>query len=179
MSSGPAVDRVVVEQQLGRPPRGEVAVVARCPFGLPLVIATPSSLEDGTPFPTHYYLTCPVAIRAIGSLESSGLMYELNDRLQSDSDLAREYADAHDRYRIDRDGSLEGRADSAGGMPGRVKCLHALYAHEVAAGNPIGAIARARIEPLACDTECVIRDETKDGALQRVEGHPGFRRRRL
>lgn len=177
-------DREVVRQQIGRPPRGEPEVAARCPYGLPLVIRTPSVLEDGTPFPTLYYLTCPVATRAASSLESDGFMRELNDRLAAEPDLASSYRDAHDRYRLARDGSLDGRPDSAGGMPGRVKCLHALYAHEVADGNPVGAIVRERIEPLNCPGPCVQPADPGDisgpsEGLRRVPGHPGFGRRRI
>ncbi|MHB8511570.1 MAG: DUF501 domain-containing protein [Actinomycetota bacterium] len=168
-------DSAAVELQLGRPPRGDISVVARCHLGLPLVIRTPSKLDDGTPFPTLYYLTCPVAVRCIGVLESTGEMRALNERLRSDDELSESYRRAHERYRIDRDGSLDGRTDSAGGMPARIKCLHALYAHEVADSNPIGAIVRERIEPLPCANVCV--ETSSDGSLRRVAGHPGFRKK--
>jgi hypothetical protein len=56
-------------------------------------------------------------------------------------------------------------------MPTRVKCLHALYAHELADANPVGAIVRERIEPLNCPGPCV------DSDFQRVAGHPAFSRR--
>ena len=45
-------------------------------------------LPDGTPFPTLYYLTCPRAAAAIGTLESSGLMREMEARLAADPELA-------------------------------------------------------------------------------------------
>src|SRR5438876_3532030 len=124
--------RKIVAVQIDRDPRGDVEVAVRCEYGLPMVIRTRPRLETGEPFPTLYWLTCPLATRKIGVLESSGSMRELNDRLASDGLLAEAYADAHERYRRDRDGDVEGPAESAGGMPGRVKCLHALYAHELA-----------------------------------------------
>lgn len=162
-------ERATVAAQLGRDPRGEVALAARCPYGLPSVIRTSPRLDDGTPFPTLYYLTCPVAVRAIGRLEAGGMMTALNDRLAADDDLASAYAAAHDRYRAQRD-ALEVLDDpaTAGGMPDRVKCLHALYAHEVADANPIGALVRHEIEPIDCPGPCV------DEHGERVEGHPGF-----
>ena len=165
-------DRALVSVQIGRDPRGSVSVAARCEHDLPMVIRTPPRLETGEPFPTLYWLTCPLAQRAVGGLESGGFMRELNARLGHDAALASSYRDAHDRYRRDRDGSLDVSAESAGGMPGRVKCLHALYAHERADANPIGAIVRQRIEPLGCPGPCV----TADG--ERVPGHPAFARRR-
>jgi len=161
-------DRNTVAVQLGRDPRGDVDVVARCPFGLPLVIRTSPRLDDGSPFPTLYYTVCPVAVREIGRLEAAGLMRDLQQRLEEERDLRDAYARAHDRYRAQRDAieQLDEPA-SAGGMPSRVKCLHALYAHERADANPIGGIVRQRIEPLDCPGPCVI-----DGA--RAPGHPGF-----
>jgi uncharacterized protein len=163
--------RGVVAAQIGREPRGEVALAAPCEHGLPMAIRTSPQLETGEPFPTLYWLTCPLAVRAAGRLEATGRMRELNEQLTSDAELASAYRAAHDRYRADRDGGTGGPAESAGGMPGRVKCLHALYAHEVADENPIGAIVRSEIEPLGCPGPCV------DAENRRVAGHPGFTRR--
>src|SRR5438445_12910308 len=133
-------DRATVAVQLGRDPRGDVDVVARCPYGLPLVIRTSPRLEDGTPFPTLYYVVCPVAVREIGRLEASGVMRRLDGRLEEDPNLRDAYARAHERYRAQRDAlAVLDDPSSAGGMPTRVKCLHALYAHERADANPIGA----------------------------------------
>jgi len=143
-----------------------------------MVIRTPPRLETGEPFPTLYWLTCPLASRSIGGLESGGFMRELNDRLTDDAGLAASYREAHERYRRDRDGDDEGGAsESAGGMPGRVKCLHALYAHDLADSNPIGAVVRERIEPLGCPRPCVT-PAPDAGGVQRVAGHPAFARRR-
>jgi uncharacterized protein len=139
-----ADDLVAVEAQLGRPPRGTRAVGHRCPCGLPDVVATEPRLPDGTPFPTTYYLTCPRAASLIGTLEGSGLMREMEDRLRDDADLAAAYVAAHQAYLADRArlGDVPEIAGvSAGGMPDRVKCLHVLAAHALAAGpgvNPLG-----------------------------------------
>ena len=166
-----ADERGVVEAQLGREPRGDVTVAVRCEYGLPMVVRTPPELESGEPFPTLYWLTCPLAIRDLSALEHAGRMRDLNARLGAEPALAHAYADAHERYRRDRDGGDHGKDDSAGGMPGRVKCLHALYAHELADANPIGAVVRSEIEPLGCPGPCVGEDR------QRVAGHPAFSRR--
>ena len=61
-------DERVIEAQLGRPPRAIHAVGHRCPCGNPDVVATEPRLEDGTPFPTTFYLTCPRAASMIGTL---------------------------------------------------------------------------------------------------------------
>lgn len=167
--------RAIVAAQIGREPRGDVSVAAACEHGLPMVVRTAPRLETGEPFPTLYWLTCPLASRAIGTLESSGRMRDLNERLASDASLADRYARAHDRYRRDRDGDGNGPGESAGGMPGRVKCLHALYAHELGDTNPVGEIVRAEIEPLGCPGPCVTAGS--DGTEARVAGHPAFSRR--
>jgi hypothetical protein len=135
-------DRAVVAEQLGRPPRAVRAVAARCPSGHPAVVQTSPRLEDGTPFPTLYYLTCPRLTSLVSTLEASGLMREMTERLGTDPDLAAAYLAAHRRYLAERD-AIEplGHEVSAGGMPGRVKCLHVHVAHALAAGpgvNPFG-----------------------------------------
>ena len=130
--------------------RGVIGIAARCVCGNPTVVATEPRLPDGTPFPTFYYLTHPGATAAMSALEATQVMRELNDDLAADEDLAASYARAHDAYLADREvhgAVLEIAGVSAGGMPTRVKCLHALAAHSLAAGpgvNPIGDIALAR-----------------------------------
>ena len=137
-------DQSIVSAQLQRPPRGIVGIAYRCPCGKPAVVVTQPRLPDGTPFPTTYYLTCPQAVSACSSFESQGLMAEMNRRLQQDHDLAVAYRQAHEQYLADRErlDSVPEIADiSAGGMPDRVKCLHALVAHSLAVGqgvNPLG-----------------------------------------
>jgi hypothetical protein len=141
------VDAEVVTAQLGRPPRGRWAVAHRCRCGLPDVVQTAPRLADGTPFPTLYYLTCPRASAAVGKLEASGMMAAMTRRLAADERLHQSYLDAHLDYLARRDAAarasgaepLPAGTQSAGGMPARVKCLHALVAHELATGaNPLG-----------------------------------------
>lgn len=137
-------DVAAVEAQLGRPPRDLLAVAHRCPCGNPDVVATSPRLADGSPFPTFYYLTCPRAAGLIGTLEAGGRMVEMAQRLADSADLRARYLAAHRAYLADREshGDVPEIADtSAGGMPTRVKCLHALAAHALAAGpgvNPFG-----------------------------------------
>jgi len=137
-------DAAVIEAQLGRPPRAAHDVGHRCPCGNPDVVATEPRLEDGTPFPTTFYLTCPRAASLIGTLEASGLMREMSDRLETDPDLAAAYQRAHESYLAFREAIAhvpEIAGVSAGGMPSRVKCLHVLAGQSLAQGrgvNPLG-----------------------------------------
>lgn len=151
-------DLEVMREQLGRPMRGVVGIAARCACGNPTVVATEPRLPDGTPFPTFYYLTHPGATAAMSALEATHVMRELNDLLSEDDDVAAAYRDAHTAYLADR--TVHGEVDeiagiSAGGMPTRVKCLHAVAAHALAAGpgvNPIGdlALERSTWSPALC-----------------------------
>ncbi|KQT94842.1 septum formation initiator family protein [Marmoricola sp. Leaf446] len=162
-------DVAVVTEQLGRPPRSIHAVGHRCPCGNPDVVATEPRLDDGTPFPTTFYLTCPRAASMIGTLEASGLMREMNERLAEDADLASSYAAAHDAY-------LAARAEigevpeiagvSAGGMPDRVKCLHVLAGQALAQGrgtNPLGDEVLDRLGAWWEKGPCVVSTDPADG----------------
>lgn len=144
-----AADLATLTEQLGREPRGVVGVAARCVCGRPTVVRTAPRLPDGTPFPTTYYLTHPRAVSAVSTLEASGVMREMTQRLEEDPELAAGYRRAHEHY-LSRRAELgdvpEIAGISAGGMPGRVKCLHVLVGHALAAGpgiNPLGDEALA------------------------------------
>ena len=154
-------DTDVIREQLGREPRGVVRVAARCECSAPLVVQTEPRLPDGTPFPTTYYITCPKLAGAIGTLESSGLMRQMESELESDPELAADYRAAHERYLADREklGVVpEIDAISAGGMPNRVKCLHVLIGQSLACGpgvNPLGDRALELLAPWWGPTSCL------------------------
>jgi len=158
-----AAQLAAIAEQLGRVPRGVVAVAASCQCGAPLVATTAPRLPDGTPFPTLYYLTHPGISQAVSKLEADGLMRDFNERLAADAEFAAQYATAHQAYISDRSAvaqQLELEVPeilgiSAGGMPTRVKCLHALVAHSLAAGpgvNPVGdeVLALINYNPSTC-----------------------------
>lgn len=161
LSSATPEDLESVTKQLGRPVRDIVAIAARCSCGNPIVVQTKPRLEDGTPFPTVYYLTLPSATSAVSTLEAQGLMMELQDKLATDEAIASNYQSAHLSYLSDR--AQLGEVDeidgiSAGGMPTRVKCLHSLVAHSLAKGpgvNMIGdlALAACSWSPSRCECE--------------------------
>lgn len=163
-------DEAVMRAQLGRPPRDTVSVAHRCPCGNPDVVATAPRLSDGTPFPTFYYLTCPRAAAEIGTLEASGLMRQMTERLSSDPELAERYAAAHRAYleaRSQHGEVAEIAGVSAGGMPSRVKCLHVLVAHALVAGrgvNPLGDEALALLSQWWVSGPCVGPDLDLDSA---------------
>jgi hypothetical protein len=153
----PPTERRLIQAQIGRDVRGSVAVAVRCRYGLPAVVRTAPRLPDGTPFPTLYWLACPAARVAVGRLEAAGWNARLSERVAAEPDLARAHAAAHASYLAQRDamGRLEGDP-GVGGLPGRVKCLHALYAHHAATGaDPVGRIVGQAVDPVDCPGPCV------------------------
>lgn len=161
MTTPSETDLETVAQQLGRSPRGTRAIAHRCPCGNPDVVETSPRLDDGTPFPTLFYLTCPRATAACSRLESAGVMRDMQDRLATDPELAQRYSEAHEDYLRRREGVEhveEIRKVSAGGMPDRVKCLHVHLGHALAAGpgvNPFGDEVRKAVEPWWTGGPCV------------------------
>lgn len=153
-------DLDIVSEQLGRPARDIVGISARCVCGNPVVVVTQPRLEDGTPFPTLYYLTQPSATRAASRLEAEGKMTQYAARLAEDPEAQAAYRSAHDAFVAERE-SIEVVDEiagiSAGGMPERVKCLHSLIGHALSVGpgvNPVGDWALADtpwgVDPCQC-----------------------------
>ncbi len=158
-------DRTIVSVQIGRPSRAGADVVARCHLGLPVVVRMPPVLDDGTPFPTRYWLTCPLAVVRIDRLEAAGGVRAMERRAAADGGFGARLDAAHERYATDRDAEL---ADGdgprpAGGVAGTlgagIKCLHAHYAdHAAGNDNPVGETAAPWVEPLDCTLPCVVGD---------------------
>ncbi|MHB9150591.1 MAG: DUF501 domain-containing protein [Thermoleophilia bacterium] len=134
--------------QLGRPPRGRWRVVTNCPFDFPAVIETAPYLDDGTPFPTLFYLTCPSAVERITKLEASGGVEAFRQTVAADPESAAALDALDDLYRRRRHELAEvigidgGRVleRGIGGPDGplRASCLHA-YAAALLAATESGA----------------------------------------
>jgi hypothetical protein len=161
-------DIETVSKQLGRPARDIVAIAARCICGNPIVVQTKPRLGNGEPFPTTYYLTLPAATAAISTLEATQVMKQYEQMLAQDTELSAAYGRAHAAYLADRaalaDAVPEIDGISAGGMPTRVKCLHALAGHALAAGpgvNPIGDLALEACTWKQSRCECIDYDAPK------------------
>ena len=166
--AAPPVDersQAVVSAPLGRAARGSPAVVHTCAFGLPTVVRVDPRLEDGTPFPTTFWLTCPALRSRVGTLEADHAMVGLNERLADDPELAAEYAAAHERSVAFRDrlGEPLPGSPGSGGMPRHVKCLHAHVGHHLATGdNVVGEWAVDHATPVACAGPCVTEEDLAD-----------------
>ncbi len=159
-------DAAIVEAQIGRPPRSPVEVVARCPLGLPAVTAVPPFLDDGTPFPTRYWLTCPLAVKRLGRVEAEGGVHAAETMIAEEASFAEAYAAAMTRYEAERDALVPADhtgprpVGGVGGSQGGVKCLHAHYADHAAGNkNPVGEWVAHQVEPLNCTVPCVAGGE--------------------
>ena len=168
--SGRECDDEVLAAQIGRPLRARSDVVRRCSLGLPIVAEVPPILDTGEPFPTRYWLTCPLAHRRIARLEARGGVRAAQAKVDADPELRAALLEANQRYARSRDASVPNDARNrpsggVGGSSGGVKCLHAHYA-DFAAGNenPIGRDVAGQIGEPRCATPCVAEI---DGQLQR------------
>jgi len=107
-----------------------------------MVIENHPRLDDGSPFPTLFWLTCPILVKRVSKLEGEGTMESLNEQLRNDGELRARLASSIEALKARRD-SLEVIEDSGappGGGPERVKCLHAHTAQDLAqSNNGIGA----------------------------------------
>ena len=150
-------DVEIVRRELGRFPRGMVAVGARCACGNPLAVITRPLVDGRTPFPTTCYLTSPEAVKAVSRLEAAGRMAQYTRQVQEDSGLRSAYERAHRLYLAfrhalavrlgDSEDHIEGI--SAGGMPVRVKCLHALVGQSLVMGRGVNPIGDAVLDEIA------------------------------
>ena len=157
-------DGAVVAVQLGRPLRSAEDVVVRCHLDLPVVTRVPPLLDDGTPFPTRFWLTCPLAAKRVGRVEGAGGVAAMDRRAARVPEFAARLEAAHARYAAERDGVLSPDAHprptgGVAGSSGGVKCLHAHYAdHAAGNDNPVGEAVAPFVEPLDCTVGCVVED---------------------
>ncbi len=159
------VEQAVIAAQLGRPSRARSAVAHRCAHGLPTVLRVDPRLEDGTPFPTTFWSSCPLVNKQVGTLEADHVMVGLNERLDTDEDFAQAYDEAGERYVAFRQtlGDPLPGTPRAGGAKGHVKCLHSHVGHTLATGdNVVGHAALDRILPITCPAPCVDLDTVMD-----------------
>ena len=152
------VDARTVARQLGRAPRGQWAVARRCHLGVPMSIESHPVMDDGAPFPTLFWLTCPLLIKRAAKLEAEGRMSSLNELLSQRDDLREDVARAAEKLVARRDGHavLADAGPPPGGGPDRIKCLHAHLAQELAdPPNPVGALTLAQVGWPDCRVTCV------------------------
>lgn len=161
---------VIIERQLGRPPRGVVNVEVRCPWGYPAVVRVAPLLDKKEPFPTLFWLTCPILREQLSRLEEQGVIAQLEEELAHNEELQRRYNEDHQSYAQERCSLLsqEDRrflqergwleALTKRGIAGiadvrTVKCLHAHYAHHLARGSVIGRWLEERFRFVWCPPE--------------------------
>lgn len=160
-----STDDAIVAVQIGRPVRASVHVVSRCHLGLPVVARVPPILDDGTPFPTLYWLSCPLATKRVGRLEGAGGVKTMERRAEALDEFGAALDAAHARYAAQREALVPAGVDPrpSGGVAGSargVKCLHAHFADTRAGNdNPVGEAVAPWVEPLDCAVPCVLVED--------------------
>ena len=160
-------DSKIVELQIGRKLRSDSEVSCRCHLNIPAVIKVPPKLDDGTPFPTTFWLTCPMYNKKIGSLESHGLIKELDKEIDNNPDLKKQWESRQISYEQERDNleTIESGPKASGGVGGAtesIKCLHSHTADELSTGeNVIGKIVIESIGGFNCEQACIIQKQLK------------------
>lgn len=140
-------DVALVERQLGRRPRAFHRVVVRCPFGRPAVTEQNAFDENGEPFPTAYWLTCPYLVAAVSRLEAAGGVERWTRAAEEDTTLGKSLERGHAEQRELRpelDLGIGGARPGAGSL----KCLHAHVAFALARpGYDLGERILAEVDP--------------------------------
>ena len=159
-------DRAAVARQLGREPRAFRRVAVCCPYGRPAVTEQEPYDDQGGPFPTTYYLTCPHLVAAIARIEAAGGVERWTRAAAGDPALAESLARANDEQRRVRH-ELAGGADGPGlelgiggsSRGGSLKCLHAHAAFALARpGYELGDRILAEVGPLWPTAGCCSPD---------------------
>jgi uncharacterized protein len=157
-------DRRVVSWQLGRPARPFRQVAVRCAYGFPAVTEQAPYDDDGAPFPTSYYLTCPWLVAAIARLEAAGGVERWSRAAQEDPVLGESLARADREQRELRPELDVGIAGTR--APGNLKCLHAHAAFALARpGYDLGEAIVEEAGPRWCpDARCAQALEPEQAA---------------
>jgi hypothetical protein len=146
-------DEELVARQIGRAPRAFARVAVRCPFGRPAVTEQTPFDEDGRPFPTQYYVTCPYLVAAISRLEAAGGVERWSRAADEDATLAESLAAAQAEQRELRPEIDAGIGGST--RTGSLKCLHAHAAFALARpGYELGDRILAELPALWPDSCC-------------------------
>ncbi|MCP4500642.1 MAG: DUF501 domain-containing protein [Deltaproteobacteria bacterium] len=159
-------DEKIIKLQLGRPLLTDCTVVHRCHLEMPVVSVASPIDRRGLPFPTRYWLSCPLANLRAGRLEAQGGVVKL-ERKRKDADFQDALDKAHVSYAAERDQSVDENATylpkgGVGGAREGIKCLHAHLAHHLGGGeNPIGKDVQEQIGELDCEVPCIAVDEAE------------------
>ena len=123
-------EKQTVEIQLDRKIRSNIDVVVKCHFDLPVVVDVPKNLDDGTPFPTMYWLTCPMYVKKVSTLESNGMVKDLDNQLVNNKKLNKLWRKRQKSYESERNKkykSLSNTVSPIGGVGGTTKSIKCFF----------------------------------------------------
>lgn len=146
----------LIEQRLGRAPRGLRSVAVRDATDAPMVIRV-ASIVEGRPFPTLFWLIDPTLCLRIDRAEAGGTIAVLQDRIDGSAELQacmradhRAHIALRQSYlsKAERESARRPAFRSAleergiGGIAdfSRIRCLHTWYAAHLVAPNTVGKL---------------------------------------
>lgn len=171
-------EKEIITLQLGREIENEFTLVKKCAWGYPQCIKS-SLITNDKPFPTLFWLTCPLLLREVSKLEEKGMVKTMESRLENDKDFMEAYLKAHKETQTAKEQFLasfqinewQRNAIIGRGIGGikdlrRVKCLHLQLANFLGGiNNPIGKLVWETIEL----QECLPNDTICDRLVNKLE----------
>lgn len=152
-----------VSQLLGRKPRGLYKVEKYHPEKKHPMVIKVLPYVDGAPFPTLYWLTCPILKKEISHIEKEGLIETLEkEDFSQGSENLEALRRNHENYRDQRIKLFEETFGDWSIMPepmqkilketgiggiadfDHIKCFHLHYAHHLVEENRVGQLLDAR-----------------------------------
>ena len=148
-------DLKIIEQQLGRTPRGTLDVCVRDSLEHPAVLMI-NPIVQGKPFPSLYWLSHLALHKEIAKIEASAFIKDLeNNIIPNDEEIRNKLVENTKQYIEKRMNVLKENNDLSkidpkyiealskvgiGGLQDhtRVRCLHMHYAHFLVDGNIVG-----------------------------------------
>ncbi|WP_083916930.1 DUF501 domain-containing protein [Coprothermobacter platensis] len=149
----------VIRCQLGRKPRGTWFPRVFCPYGYPMVLETEPFFEDGTPFPTVFWLTCPFLREQVSKIESGSIKHIIINGINVDEHARKEELNSELAFStyLQAKGFSEQVFIGGSKKPMTFKCLHALMAwylvsHKGSSGQYIiNVIGNTYCESIVCE----------------------------
>lgn len=150
-----------ITQVMGRPLAGDFMIARRTKSGHPQVLRVPPVVE-GKPFPSLYWLCCPLLKKQIDHLEARGVIKELEREVEHTPALLEALKNDHLAYREERLSLLSEQLKAEllhpeqmiealetkgiGGIEdfSRIRCLHMHYAYHLIRSTTLGHLLDQR-----------------------------------
>ena len=110
-----------------------------------------------------FWLTCPMYIKKVSTLESHGMVKELDNQLTNNNILNKLWSKRQKSYEKERNKKYKNTKNNispsggVGGTLNSIKCLHSHLADELVTGkNIVGQIVLENVGGCNCSEPCVV-----------------------